>query len=167
MPIAFKWYWILSTCSISASATISLVYWIFIHTGRDSGINNFLTHGGNAVVLFVDIFIHAHPPRFGHFIYPLGLGFIYSFLFSLPYTLLGGTNRDYSNFIYDVADWREKPTNALIFSLSALVFLAAMHCLLTSFGVLRSYLHRKIIEAEKPDTETAGAGGVDNRVFYI
>lgn len=144
MPMVFKAYWLLATLSTVVSVSLSCVYWPLIYNGRDKGLNDSLTHAGNALVFVIDIFINAHPPRFGHFIYPLGFGVLYAFVFSLPYTLLGGTDRDLQNFIYSVLDWTKKPSAALSFALATIIFLTIMHFVLTFLAVTRIYLHNYI-----------------------
>lgn len=144
MPSSFKAYWLLSLLSCCVSISLSLVYWPLIYDGRDKGVNDALTHAGNALVWFVDLFVIAHPPRFGHFVYPLGFGVFYAYLFSLPYTLLGGTDRDFHNFIYSVIDWRGKTTGALAFSFAIIVFLTVMHFVLNGFATLRIKIHQRL-----------------------
>lgn len=140
-PKLIQVYWLLSTLSTVVSISLSCVYWPLIYNGRDKGINDSLTHAGNAIVWFIDIFINAHPPRFGHFVYPLCFGVFYAYLFSLPYTLLGGTDRDLKNFIYSVLDWRNNSGAAFTFATATVTFLTIMHFVLTSLGCLRVYLH--------------------------
>lgn len=137
MPKAFKLYWLVTTLSTVVCVSLSCIYWPLIYNGRDKGLNDSLTHAGNAIVLFVDfIFINAHPPRLGHFVYPLSFGAFYS-LFSLAYTLLGGTDRDGNNFIYSVVDWRGNTTGALGFTLATITFLTIVHFALTLLASLR------------------------------
>ena len=152
MPNVFKLYWLLVTSSTVLSATISGIYWPFIYVGRDKGLNDALSHAGNTIFMIIDIFINAHPPRFGHFIYPLSFGMFYVFIFSIPYTLLGGTDRDYNNFIYSVLDWRNNTSGALSFSLAAIVFIIMTHFVLTSFGVFRLYIS-KVMKSRKTEPE--------------
>lgn len=143
MTTSFKAYWLLSNLSTVVCISLSLVYWPLIYTGRDKGLTDDLTHAGNAIVLFIDIFFNAHPPRFGHFVYPLGMGIVYSYLFSLPYTLLGGTDRDFNNFIYSVLDWTNDFNGALTFSLATMFFLIFMHFVLTILATARVLLYEK------------------------
>lgn len=144
MTKAFKTYWLLSNLSTVVSISLSCVYWPLIYNGRDKGLNDSLTHAGNAIVFFIDVFVNAHLPRFGHFIYPLSFGVFYAFIFSLPYTLMGGTDRDYNNFIYSVLDWKNKTSGALTFSTATIVFLTFMHFVLTSLAVLRVQVNKKL-----------------------
>lgn len=163
-PTVLKLYWLLVTLSTVISISLSCIYWPFIHNGRDSGVNDALTHAGNAIVMLIDIFIHAHPPRFGHFVYPLAFGFFYGVIFVIPYIYLGGTNRDYSNYIYSVLDWQGDPKGALIFTLATFAFLIIMHFVLTSLGVSRLYLHKsiKLIKTKERSTEGDNHGFNDS-----
>lgn len=143
MTTPFKAYWLLTNLSTVVSISLSLVYWPLIYTGRDKGLTDALTHAGNAIVCFIDIFIKADPPRFGHFVYPLAFGIFYSYFFSLPYTLLGGTDRDFNNFIYSVLDWTNNMSGALKFSLATIVFLVFIHFILTGLATARVHLSKK------------------------
>jgi hypothetical protein len=136
-----KAYWLLSTISTVVSISLSCVYWPLIYNGRDKGLNDSLTHAGNALFWLVDIFVNAKPPRFGHFIYPLSFGFFYGYLFSFPYTMLGGTDRDLKNFIYSVLDWKKNPTGAFTFATSTIVFLTTMHFIVNFFMSTRIHIH--------------------------
>lgn len=144
MPMSFKVYWLLSLLSICVSISLSAVYWPLIYDGRDQGVNDALTHAGNAIFWFIDLFVIAHPPRFGHFVYPLGFGIFYAYVFSLPYTLLGGTDRDGNNYIYSVIDFTGKTGRALGFSLAIIVFLTIMHFVLTGFAMMRIKIHQRL-----------------------
>lgn len=157
MTKTLKFYWLLATLSTVISITLSCVYWPLIYTGRDKGVNDSLTHAGNAIVFLADIFINAHPPRYGHFVYPLAFGVVYAFLFSLPYTLLGGTDRDYNNFIYSVLDWKNNTKAALTFAAATIVFLTFMHFFLTFLASTRVYLHRKL-QSRKPAVQSSATG---------
>lgn len=156
-PNVFKLYWLLSNLSTTVCIALSCVYWPLLYVGRDKGLNDSLTHAGNAIVLLVDIFIVAHPPRYGHFIHPLMFGILYGFAFSLPYTLLGGTDRDFKNFIYSVLDWRNNANAAFTFALSTILFLVVMHFIVSSLGHLRIFLHQRFmsrkstVQSTQPD----------------
>lgn len=142
MTIALKVHWLLSNLSTVVSIGVSLAYWP-TYVGRDAGLNDVLTHAGNSVVLFVDTFIHARPPRYGHFIYPLSFGMVYLALFSLPYQLLGGLNRDYKNYIYPSLDWASNTKVAIESSLMLSVSLVIVHLIIAFSMAARVYLHSK------------------------
>ncbi|CRL01831.1 CLUMA_CG015062, isoform A [Clunio marinus] len=167
MPKSFKIYWLLTTLSTVVSISLSCIYWPLIYTGRDKGLNDALTHAGNAIVFFIDIFVNAHPPRYGHFVYPLSFGVFYGYFFSLPYTLLGGVDRDYNNYIYSVLDWKNDTQNAIIFALSTVAFLVFMHFVLTFLTGTKKFVH-KIIKSRRSETnETMSDSQYDNPSFKV
>jgi hypothetical protein len=84
----------------------------------------------------VDIFVTAFPPRFGHVVYVILFGLFYCG-FSVIYTVSGGTDRDYKNYIYSVLDWNQNTKGALTFAAATLVFLALMHFVITTLILLR------------------------------
>lgn len=110
---------------------------------RDKGVNDALTHAGNAIVLLIDLFISAHPPRFGHFVYHLLFGLSY-ILFSIIYTFSGGVNRDNEPFIYTVLDWKNQTLSTTIFAMLTLLFLIIMHFVLTALILIRLKVYGKI-----------------------
>lgn len=137
-----KVHWFLSTMSPVVSISVSLAYWPS-YDGRDAGLNDILTHAGNSVILFADTFIHARPPRYGHFIYPLAFGFVYLIFFSLPYQLFGGVNRHYKNYIYPSLDWSNNTTVAIKSTLLLSASLVIVHLFVTFSIIIRCYLHSK------------------------
>lgn len=141
----FKVYWLLSVLSTSVSVGVSCFYWPG-YNGRDAGVNDVLTHAGNSVVLLIDTFIIAHPPRFEHFIYPLGFSIFYAFVFSLPYTLLGGVNRDYKNFIYPSIDWNNNFSGAAIYSLIIVAVMSVVHLVVSGLAKIRVFVARKAMQ---------------------
>lgn len=158
MTKMIKSYWLLTTLSTAVSVSLSCIYWPLIFDGRDKGFNDSLTHAGNAIMMIVDIYVRAHPPRYAHFVYPLSFGFFYGFLFSLPYTLLGGTDRDLKNFIYSVIDWTKHTKSALTFAFATIVFLVFMHFVLTFLATTRVYLHRRITSKKLASRSSVSVG---------
>lgn len=169
MTNTLKAYWLVATLSTVTSISLSCIYWPLIYTGRDKGLNDALTHAGNAIVFLFDIFVNAHPPRYGHFVYPLAFGIFYGFIFSLPYTMLGGTDRDFNNFIYSVLDWKNNTKSAFIFALATIVFLTFMHFVLTFLASTRVYLHQRLLSRkatiQSSDPATNGNQAFDNPTF--
>jgi hypothetical protein len=167
MTKTLKAYWILSNLSTVVSISLSCVYWPLIHTGRDKGLNDALTHAGNAIVYLVDIFVRACPARYGHFIYPLGFGVFYAFVFSVPYTLLGGIDRDFKNYIYSVLDWKNNTSGALTFASATIVFLTVMHFVLTFLASTRIYIHQRLKSRKAEQSSTANGNNhhFDNPSF--
>jgi hypothetical protein len=145
MPTAFKIYWAFSIFSVVVSTTISSIYWPLIYNGRDKGLNDSLTHAGNAIIMIIDVFINAHPPRFFQFIYPLGFGVFYGYIFATIYTFSGGTDRDYNNYIYSVLDYKNNTSSAFIFAGATTVALIIVHLIITCFAWIRVMIHRKLV----------------------
>lgn len=147
MTKTLKVHWLLSNLSVVVSICVSLAYWP-TYSGRDAGLNDVLTHAVNSVILFLDTFIHARPPRCGHFVYPLGFGFFYLILFSLPYQLLGGLNRDYKNYVYPSLDWSDNTIGAIKSTAMYLASLVLVHLAITIFILIRMYVHGKFCKSE-------------------
>jgi membrane protein implicated in regulation of membrane protease activity len=166
MPLAFKVSWVLTNLSTAASITLSCVYWPFIYTGRDTDLNNALVHGGNAIVLFIDLFINAYPPSYGHFVYPMTLGIFYAYIFSTIYTFSGGTNVDSLNYIYTVLDWTNHTKKAFIFASLTLLFLIFVHFIVTSVVHLRIYV-KKRCASKSNDPPSSSIRGTDNLSFDL
>ena len=137
-PRIFKIYWFLYSISFSVSIASVFGYWLFVYNGKETGMNNILSHAGNAIVFVIDALVNAHPPRYGHFVYPMMFAMTYTFFFSLPFTLLGGTGRTYNNFIYPALDWRKKIWSALSFSFGEILGVGVTH-LIAAFVVRMTY----------------------------
>jgi hypothetical protein len=71
---------------------------------------------------------------------------VFYLLFSVIYTLAGGTDRDYKNYIYSVIDWKNNTRGAVIFALSTILFLSIMHFILTALVALRIHVYKKYRE---------------------
>lgn len=142
MTKTLKVYWLLSNLSTVVSISVSLAYWPS-YDGRDAGLNDYLTHAGNSVILFVDTFIHARPNRYGHFVYPLSFGIVYLIIFSLPYQLSGGLNRDYKNYIYPSLDWTNNTKTAINSASMLIILLVIVHLVIAVVITARLYLHSK------------------------
>lgn len=149
LALIHKIQWILWIVSLVVSVSITCVYWRVVYTGEDKGWNNNLTHGGNAVVNVIDMFIVAIPARFGLFVWPLGMGVIYALGFSLPYALAGGLDRHGMHSIYKAADWLGNPAGATIFVFATIIFLTVMHFVLTCFMILREKIHKRMADDKK------------------
>lgn len=144
MSKKLKVHWFLATLSAVACITMSTIYWLKIRTEKDKGLSDWLTHAGNAIMMTFDIIIRTHPPRFGHFIYSMVFGIFYGFFFTIPYIYLGGTNKDFNNFIYPSMDWKNQPIAALKFTLSSILFIALVNFLLTVWESMQVFLHKRL-----------------------
>lgn len=139
-----KAHWLLSALS-SVCVGMSIIYWLIIYTEKEKSFSGFMTHAGNAVMMVVDLFIRGNEPRFGHLIYPMCVGFVYGFVFTVPFIYLGGTNKDSKNFIYPSVDWKGKPIEAFMFSMASFVFVGLTHLFLTVLETTRVYLYQRIM----------------------
>ncbi|CAO1378485.1 unnamed protein product [Diamesa serratosioi] len=140
MTKIFKFYWFLSNATSVLAFCISITYWSLVFDGRDWGINDFLTHAGNSIVLFADLFVVRHPGKFTHFIYPPGVGLIY-LLFTLVYTFLGGKDRYGENYVYKILDWRHHTKSAAIISAITIVLLCVIHLVVVGIHRVRCKIH--------------------------
>ena len=112
--------------------------------GRDWGVNDFLTHAGNSIVLFADLFVVRHPGSFSHFIYPSVVGLIY-LMFTIIYTFLGGTDRYGANYVYKSLDWRNGTKSATITAAITIVLLCVIHFVVVGVHRLRYKIHNRQI----------------------
>lgn len=115
-------------------------------TGRSKGLNDVLTHAGNAIVNFCDLFVVSYPSRFGHFIYPSSVTLSYLVGFMLPYSLAGGENCHGDPYIYKAFDWRGNPKKAMIFASVTAIFFITIHFFLVSLMKIRERIHKKMTE---------------------
>ncbi len=127
-----------------------------------------MTHGGNAIVNFFDLFVTAHPMFYGHVIWPIIFSSFY-LAFSVFYVLIGGTDRDYNNYIYSVIDWKNNLKGAIIFSFLTIAFLSIMHFILTACVTARIYVHKKWFQKNNRSeiNQDPAAAAVDNIGFIV
>lgn len=157
LPKVLKASWLLAN-STSVCVGMSAIYWTMIFTKKDSGLIGLLTHAGNAIVMIFDLFVRANPPRYGHVVYPMSVGAVYGFIFTVPYIFLGGTNKEFDNFIYAAMNWKSNPAEALKFTLGSVLFVGLTHCLLTFLETTRVYLHERI-NARNKTKQSSTPGG--------
>ena len=127
-------------------------------------MNDALTHAVNAILLFIDLFINSHPPRYCHIIQNLLFGLCYA-IFSIIYTFCGGINRSKEPFIYSVLNWKYETPSAILFAFLTLIFLILIHCVLTSCIHLRIWIHKKICEREH--TKGTNVYGINNVAYEV
>lgn len=144
MSKILKVYWLLSAISPPLCLSVTCLYWTLIYNEHDTGLNNSLTHAGNAIVLIIDVCVNAHPPRYGLFIYPMIVGASYGFVFNCLYTILGGTNENSENFVYSILDWNKNAVSAFMMSSVATVLVSTLHLGFTFIAKVRIYLHKKL-----------------------
>ena len=95
----------------------------------------FHKHGTNAIYVVVDIFITATPLRLLHFFHGLLFGAAY-IIFSVIYTMAGGTNNLNKPYIYGIIDWKSKPQVAVAYAVSC-VFVGVPMIWLILYGLYR------------------------------
>ncbi|CAG9760451.1 unnamed protein product [Ceutorhynchus assimilis] len=101
-------YWVLNTIATPLAFTISIIYWTLIYgaEGATFSAMNFIVHGLNSILMFVDLWIVCHPVQILHFIYPLLLAFAYT-IFTIIFYVAGGTTKTGSRYIYPILKWDE------------------------------------------------------------
>lgn len=157
-----KFYWMLWNHSICFAIVISVIYWtlLFKHENH-SGLNNYLVHATNSIVLIIDLLIIRHPHRVLHFLYPMACGSFYM-IFTLVYTLLGGTDRNRYNFVYPVLNWINQPTKATIVGVGCVVFLGVSHLMVHVIGLVRRKVHQIVVcENEKYKLPVVNCNDID------
>lgn len=103
-----------------------------------------MTHAGNSIVLFADLFVVRQPGSFSQFIYPPAVGLIY-IMFTIVYTFLGGTDRYGANYVYKILDWRNDTKSAVIISAITIVLLCVIHLVVVGVHRLRCKFHSRQI----------------------
>jgi hypothetical protein len=92
MPASLKIYWALWNQSIVFACLISGSYWILLHKTQPVDLNNILIHITNVAVLFIDLLIVNHPPRYRNFFYVTFVGICYG-IFTMIYQYCGGLDK--------------------------------------------------------------------------
>ncbi|CAG9760072.1 unnamed protein product [Ceutorhynchus assimilis] len=123
----YKTYWVLNVMATSVAFTITFIYWTLIYkqTGSYWSTMNFMVHGFNSVLMFVDFCLVAHPVRFLHLIYPIAITFAYTIMTAIFY-VCGGTMRDGSRYIYPILKW-DQPVPTIGYCAAVLILLTIMH----------------------------------------
>ena len=67
---------------------------------------NVLVHGGNSLLMLVELVVTSHPVRAAHALYSAGAGLAYG-VFSAFYWAVGGTDRIGLPAIYPALDWNK------------------------------------------------------------
>ncbi|XP_075975272.1 protein rolling stone-like isoform X3 [Anticarsia gemmatalis] len=143
-PLLCRSYWLAHNIATDLAFVISLVYWTLVHDPKIHEINalNILVHGGNSLLMLVELAVTAHPVRAAHALYSAGAGLAYG-VFSAFYWAVGGTDRIGLPAIYPALDWN-KPGSAFGFvSLCAVVMVFA-HALATCCAAARARLARHV-----------------------
>ncbi|XP_026497866.1 protein rolling stone-like isoform X1 [Vanessa tameamea] len=146
-PLLCRSYWLAHTVATDLAFVITLIYWTLVHDPKIHEINtlNLLVHGGNSLVMLLELAVTAHPVRAAHALFGAGAGLAYG-VFSGFYWAVGGTDRIGLPAIYPALDWN-KPASALGFvALCAAVMMFA-HGVATCLAYARSRLAARLLPA--------------------
>ncbi|KAF9421380.1 hypothetical protein HW555_002595, partial [Spodoptera exigua] len=107
-PLLCRAYWLSHNIATDLAFVISLVYWILVHDPKIHEVNalNVLVHGGNSLVMVIELMVTSHPVRAAHALYSAGAGLAYG-VFSAFYWAVGGTDRIGLPAIYPALDWNK------------------------------------------------------------
>ncbi|XP_073958037.1 protein rolling stone-like isoform X2 [Choristoneura fumiferana] len=143
-PLLCRVYWLAHTIATDFAVVITLVYWTLVHDPKLHEINalNLLVHGGNSVVMVVELAVTSHPVRAAHALYAASAGLAYG-LFSALYWAAGGTDRLGLAYIYPTLDWN-KPGSAFGFVAMCAVVMVVAHALATCAAGLRARLAARL-----------------------
>ncbi|KAJ8736159.1 hypothetical protein PYW08_006815 [Mythimna loreyi] len=139
-PLLCRAYWLAHNIATDLAFVITLVYWALIHDPKIHEINtlNVLVHGGNSLVMVVELAVTSHPVRAAHALHSAGAGLAYG-VFSAFYWAVGGTDRVGLPAIYPALDWN-KPGSAFGFVSLCAVVLVFAHALATCAAAARARL---------------------------
>ncbi|XP_034830591.1 protein rolling stone-like isoform X1 [Maniola hyperantus] len=146
-PALCRAYWLAHTIATDLAFVITLIYWTLVHDPRIHEINtlNLLVHGGNSLVMLLELALTAHPVRAAHALFGAGAGLAYG-VFSAFYWAVGGTDRIGLPAIYPALDWN-KPGLAFGFvALCAAVMMFA-HGVATCLAFARSRIASRVMPA--------------------
>ncbi|XP_046569548.1 protein rolling stone-like [Haliotis rubra] len=145
MPWYCKVLWVQATISNAIGIEISLVYWLLLHDFSNSfngyRILPFLTHGMNVIYILLNLMVTAMPVRLLHFYQPAVFGIVYV-LFSVVYTVCGGSNDLDEPYIYSILDWNNSATFAAILTSGAVVGAMFVHVVIYLIHLLRIFMFR-------------------------
>lgn len=145
-------YWALNSTATPVAFTISIIYWslIFKAEGATFTAMNFIVHGLNSILVFLDLLIVSHPVKIFHFIYPLFLALCYT-VFTVVYYIAGGTTKTGSRYIYPILKWDE-PGKTMGVCAGVMVLMIVLHLFTYLVYKLRVYVFRRFLESkiEKP-----------------
>ncbi|KAL4716967.1 hypothetical protein ACJJTC_012778 [Scirpophaga incertulas] len=148
LPWYVKVYWLLYNVTIPVAFLITVFYWgILKSSGKiekyaPNPVLDVMLHGGNSVVMLVELLCSAHPSRVLHIFQPLLFALAY-LLFTVIYYFAGGQDPWGNHFIYPVIDWSRPQHTLVVVALTGL-FLALMHLLVVAAAAARDALARKL-----------------------
>ncbi|KAJ8960264.1 hypothetical protein NQ318_003989 [Aromia moschata] len=125
-------YWLINSIATSVGFLISFLYWSFVFNDQVLDVMNFLVHGGNSILLMIDLWIVANPVRILHFVYPLVFAVMYN-IFSIIYHFYD-VNRGGCGYIYRILDWNH-PVKTFLISIGIGIVVISFHLL--TFGIYK------------------------------
>ncbi|KAJ2948100.1 hypothetical protein O0L34_g9896 [Tuta absoluta] len=143
-PLLCRVYWLCHVIATDLAFVITLVYWTLVHDPKIHEVNalNLLVHGGNSIMMLMELAVTSHPLRAAHALYGASAGMAYG-VFSAFYWAVGGTDRLGNPAMYPPLDWN-KPGTALGFVALCAVVLLAAHGLASLLATLRTRLATRI-----------------------
>lgn len=141
MTNILKFYWFLCNNSVVFACTISSIYWTMLYQPEHNSLNNYLVHATNSLLLLIDLFVIRHPHRLSHCIYPMTCGALYM-LFTVVYTVCGGTDGQGNNYVYPILDWKHNTISATIVGVGSVLLLGIAHFGVNLIHRLREKLHQ-------------------------
>ncbi|XP_049877521.1 protein rolling stone-like isoform X2 [Pectinophora gossypiella] len=137
-------YWLAHIIATDLAFVITLVYWTLVHDPKIHEVNalNLLVHGGNSLVMLLELAVTAHPLRAAHALYGASAGMAYG-VFSAFYWAVGGTDRIGLPAIYPALDWN-KPGSAFGFVALCAVVLVSAHAVATLLAAARGRLAARL-----------------------
>ncbi|ELU12500.1 hypothetical protein CAPTEDRAFT_214827 [Capitella teleta] len=152
LPWYTKMQWVFYNIGSDAALNVTVIFYAyFVSPGDYVHPVDFHTHGINGGMVIVDLFITGHPVRPLHVFHSLLMTVIY-LIFSVIYTMAGGTNGVSKNYIYVYFDWKEDPgmatVHALVFCVFSVVIAWVVIC---GCYVLRQLLHQCLTKETKDD----------------
>ncbi|XP_026320040.1 protein rolling stone-like isoform X2 [Hyposmocoma kahamanoa] len=136
-PLLCRAYWLTHIIATDLSFVITLIYWILVYDPKIHAVStlNLLVHGGNSLIMLIELAVTAHPLRAAHALYGASAGLAYG-IFSAFYWAVGGTDRIGSTAIYPALDWN-KPGTAFGFVGLCAVVLVSAHAIAACLCALR------------------------------
>ncbi|XP_065176426.1 protein rolling stone-like [Sycon ciliatum] len=133
------WNWlhalqqVIFSIGLASSILITILYYALL--SPRGGFLDVSVHALNTVLTVIAICLTNFKVNVLHFIYPLVFGVAY-LIFSVIYTLSGGTNTQNRTYIYSPLDWNSKPGGAAALSLPAvLIGIPVVH--LICYGIMK------------------------------
>ncbi|XP_041974859.1 protein rolling stone-like isoform X2 [Aricia agestis] len=150
-PLLCRVYWLCQIVATDLAFVITLIYWTLVHDPKIHDVNtlNVLVHGGNSLVMLVELCVTAHPVRAAHALYGASFGLAYG-VFSALYWAAGGTDRIGSPAIYPALDWN-KPGSAFGFVALCAVVMMLAHGAATLITCARARLAARLLARAQPD----------------